>query len=84
MSKRRRACDISPKVRNAVEERDNYTCIHCGRRGVGNSHYIKRSQGGLGVERNVVTHCYKCHYEYDHGKNSKIYKKRMKEHLKQV
>ena len=32
-----------------------------------NSHYIPRSRGGLGTERNVVTMCMDCHRQYDNG-----------------
>jgi len=32
-----------------------------------NAHYIPRSQGGLGVEENVVTLCRRCHDLYDNS-----------------
>lgn len=67
-SKRSKATDIRPKVKEAVWERDNHHCIICGNpQAMPNSHYIRRSRGGLGIEENVGTMCAKCHYIYDNG-----------------
>lgn len=82
MSKRSKACEISPKVKQKVFERDNGRCIFCGRNGIPNAHFIKRSQGGLGIEENVFTACPKCHYEEDFGKNTKEYERKAEEYLK--
>lgn len=30
-----------------------------------NSHYIKRSKGGLGIEENITTMCGRCHEAFD-------------------
>lgn len=81
-SKRTKACDISPKVKKIVFERDRGNCVLCGRRGNPNAHYKKRSQGGLGIPENVVTLCPDCHYQEDFGQNSKWYEERIKEYLK--
>lgn len=68
MSKRSRACDISKKVKQKVWDRDNHQCIICGNPyAMPNAHYIRRSQGGLGIEENVVTLCQKCHNDFDNG-----------------
>lgn len=69
MSKRSRACDISPAVKKAVWERDEGRCIICGTATdtAPNSHYISRAQGGLGIEENVGTMCIRCHNAYDNG-----------------
>lgn len=65
-SKRAKACDISRKVKEIVWERDNHQCIICGnRQAMPNSHFIRRSQGGLGIEENIVTMCMRCHSMYD-------------------
>ena len=37
----------------------------CGRPGLPEAHVIPRSQGGLGVEQNIVTLCRACHRKYD-------------------
>ena len=67
-TKRAKACDITKKVKDIVWERDNHQCIICGScQAMPNSHYIRRSQGGLGIEENIVTMCQRCHREYDQG-----------------
>lgn len=67
-SKRAKACDISKKVKDIVWERDGHRCIICGSRyAMPNSHFIRRSQGGLGIEENIVTMCQRCHSMYDQG-----------------
>jgi len=71
MSKRSKACAIPPKVKQAVYERDKGQCIVCGAPGIPNAHYIRRSQGGLGIEKNVVTLCLTCHYRFDSGDKRK-------------
>ncbi len=71
-SKRSKACDISPKVKAIVYERDNGLCINCGRwGGIPNAHYIRRSRGGLGIEQNVGCLCPQCHHDYDNGGKEK-------------
>lgn len=67
-SRRTKACDISQAVKKRVWERDNQCCIICGNhQAMPNAHYIRRSQGGLGIEQNVVTLCMLCHQELDNG-----------------
>lgn len=73
-SKLSKATAISKEVRQRVWERDQMACIYCHRRvpvECANSHFIKRSQLGLGIEQNIVTACPKCHYKYDFGRNSR-------------
>lgn len=66
MSKRRRATNVSQKVRKEVMERDKW-CILCGNpRNLTAAHYISRAQGGLGVKENIVALCIKCHHDFDH------------------
>ena len=68
-TKRAKACDITKKVKDRVWERDGGVCIICGSPyAMPNSHYIRRSQGGLGIEENIVTMCQRCHLSYDQGK----------------
>lgn len=65
-SKRSKACDIPKAVKDKVWERDGHRCIICGSpQAMPNSHYIKRSQGGLGIEENVTTMCLRCHRAFD-------------------
>lgn len=63
-SRRTKALEIPPKVKQKVLERDG-ACIWCGRPGQPNAHFIARSQGGLGIEENILTLCLDCHRRYD-------------------
>ena len=55
-TKRSKACDISQKVKFQVFLRDNGQCVVCHNRNnvMPNAHFIPRSQGGLGIEENIV------------------------------
>ena len=73
-SKMSKACDIPPKVKRKVWERDGGCCIICDNpHAMPNAHYIPRSKGGLGIEQNIVTLCIRCHYDYDNGGKRKEY-----------
>ena len=53
-----KACDISPKVKRAVWERDGGICVACKKNiGLPEGHYIPRSKMGLGIEQNIVCIC---------------------------
>lgn len=68
MHKRTQAVAISEEVKMKVWERDKHRCIYCMRQipwQFSCSHFIKRSQGGLGIEENIVTACPECHRRYD-------------------
>lgn len=83
MHKMTRACQISTKVKQKVRERDNDVCVLCGSPyGEPNAHYIARSHGGLGVEENTLTLCYKCHTAYDNSANRRCIKEILKNHLR--
>lgn len=67
-SERTKALMISKETKLKVWERDNHCCIFCGRHvewNCANSHFIKRSHGGLGIEENIMTNCPQCHYLFD-------------------
>lgn len=84
MHKRAKACDISQEVKVRVWERDKGCCIICGSPiAAPNAHYIRRSQGGLGIEQNIVTLCMDCHNEFDNGsgKYSQAIKKAVRDYL---
>lgn len=82
-SKRTKACEISKEVREAVEKRDNHCCIFCGSpEARGEAHFVNRSQGGLGIEENIVTACRNCHREMDNGLNTKVYRSIAEEYLR--
>lgn len=77
--------NITQKVKKEVWERDNHKCIYCGiivPISCANSHYIKRSQLGLGIPQNIVTACPNCHNKYDFGINILEMKNYTKNYLK--
>lgn len=76
-SKRTKALEIPPRVKKKVLERDGW-CIWCGRQGLPNAHYIARSQGGLGIEQNILTLCPDCHRRYDQT----VHRKEMREYFR--
>lgn len=80
MSKRSNACDISKKVKEKVLDRDEY-CILCGRPGLPNSHYIPRSQLGLGIEQNIVTMCSECHDKWHTSGEQSLMAEKVREYL---
>lgn len=81
MSKSSKACDISPKVRKEVKERDR-CCIVCGSYSMLQiAHYISRARLGLGIPQNLGVMCVYCHIEYDNGSLHNEIKKRFEEHL---
>ena len=58
--------EISPKTKEAVWQRDGGRCLLCGSINAGpHCHYIRRSQGGSGEERNIWTGCEVCHRNFD-------------------
>ena len=57
---------IPNDVKVKVWARDGMRCVVCGSgHAQPNSHVVRRSQGGLGIPENIVTHCMACHIAYD-------------------
>ncbi len=76
MKHRTKELGITIRVKEEVANRDSCDgypcCVLCGlpapaynRLAFSNAHYISRSQGGLGVEENILTLCPDCHARYD-------------------
>lgn len=76
MHTRTKALGITIRVKEEVADRDSFDghpcCILCGtpappynRLAFSCCHYISRSQGGLGIEENILTLCPDCHHRYD-------------------
>lgn len=85
--KRTKATDIDTKLKKVVWERDGHKCIFCGKMvsvNCANAHYTKRSQGGLGIEENIVTLCSECHFQEDFGKHTKLYEDYIEKYLKRI
>ena len=82
MTKRANALDISPCVKRAVWERDGGKCVLCGSLlAAPNAHYIARSHGGLGIERNIVTLCWACHDRYDNSAGHRYIRRELRGYL---
>lgn len=91
MNRQTKATAISQEVKRKVYERDNHRCIVCGRfirfdgrhyiGGGPHCHYIRRSQGGLGIEENIVTLCDECHRDFDEGEFRQAIKDWISEYL---
>lgn len=76
-----KATEITKDVKIKVWERDNHKCIFCGKEVslyYANSHYIKRSHSGLGIEQNIMTNCEQCHKLFEES----VYRTQMKEFAK--
>ena len=70
MHRQTKATGIPAFVKRAVDIRDGGRCVLCGSYfGEPVAHVIRRSQGGLGIEENIVTLCPACHRAYDEGAN---------------
>lgn len=83
--RRTEATAIPPEVKQIVWERDDHRCIFCKRCvpvECANAHYIKRSQGGLGIPENIFTACPFCHDKEDFGGSAQLaYRNYAKVHL---
>lgn len=83
MNRRTKALAIPKTVKEAVFERDRGVCVLCGSYlGEPVAHVIRRSRGGLGIEKNIVTLCPRCHREYDEGRDRNKLYVRLVAHLK--
>ena len=82
--KRTKAVEITMKTKEIVWNRDDKQCIFCKRYvpiDCANAHYIKRSQGGLGIEQNIFTACCDCHWKEDFGQEQLEYRELAKKYL---
>ena len=84
MHKRTKATSIPMRVKCEVWARDKQRCIICGTwNAEPNAHYIARSQGGLGINQNIIPLCLKCHKDFD-GNKRNIYKPIIKAYLNKL
>ena len=90
---RTEALSIPRLVKNRVAHRDKVDgwpcCILCGKPApssnilaFSNAHYISRAQGGLGVEKNILTLCWDCHRKYG-GPGRKILRPILRRYLRE-
>ena len=82
-STRSKACDIPQRVKSEVWERDKHRCVVCGSPyAMPNAHFRSRANSGIGVAKNIVTLCFKCHYNYDQTPKRQQYKAFIENYLK--
>ena len=80
---RSKACDIPQRVKSEVWERDKHRCVVCGSPyAMPNAHFRSRANSGMGVAKNIVTLCFKCHYNYDQTPKRQQYKTFIENYLK--
>lgn len=66
MHRQTKATSISSKTKAAVYARDFRRCVLCGSFNAGpHCHFVRRSQGGLGIPENIWTGCKACHEAFD-------------------
>ena len=83
-SKRTKALEIPKEVKIKVYERDDHHCILCGRMVDASNaccHFVARSQGGLGIEQNILTLCSDCHFRFDNTDLRQELKERFRKYL---
>lgn len=82
-----KATEIPKKIKLIVWERDEHKCIFCGTLVTwhyANSHFIKRSHSGLGIDpKNIMTNCYKCHKLFEESKHREEMKEIARNHFKE-
>lgn len=94
MKDRTTALGIPRRVKEAVAARDSVEgwpcCIMCGLPSPTSNplafscaHYIARSQGGLGIEENILTLCPKCHQQYDNTPLRAAFRPILARHLRE-
>lgn len=81
-SKRTKATSISTQTAQTVWLRDKGVCVLCGAMGSPTAHFIARSQGGLGIEQNIVTLCDRCHHRYDQTTEREQIREMLRNYLK--
>ena len=90
---RTKSLEIPIEVKRKVAERDSIDghpcCIWCGKPApssnplaFSNAHFVPRSQGGLGIEQNILTLDWECHLKFDqtetHGKMEEFFEDYLK------
>lgn len=92
-STRTKALEIPLEVKKAVAERDSIDgwtcCIYCGKPAPPENplafsvaHFVSRGQGGLGIEKNILSLCWGCHMRYDQSEHREEMKEFFKDYLK--
>lgn len=83
MHRQTRSKAIPKSVKLRVWERDGGRCVLCSMtyHAEPTAHVIARSQGGKGIEQNIVTLCDRCHFRYDNTVERHALRERLETYL---
>lgn len=85
MHRQTKATSIPPRVKKAVWERDFGRCVLCGSVNAGpHCHFVRRSQGGLGIPENIWTGCLRCHEAFDSEATDGPLHREMRDYFKTI
>ena len=85
MHRETKATAISAATQKTVWERDFGRCVLCGSSHAGpHCHFIRRSQGGLGIQENIWTGCQRCHEAFDNEGTGGELHERMRDYFKTI
>lgn len=67
--------EINPEVREKVKARDSFEgahcCLYCGSQyRVEIHHFVSRGRGGMGIEQNLISLCFRCHARLHSGEKA--------------
>lgn len=72
-------------LKERVKEKQNYKCGLCGRQGYDVHHIVRRSQGGMDIELNLIYVCRECHSKIHARKNiEKMLRRQLKNKLEKL
>lgn len=85
MNRQTRFTAVQPPTWKRVWERDKGQCILCGCGGILQAaHFIPRSHGGLGREKNLVMLCPDCHRRFDQTAYRNEIREELREYLQSL
>lgn len=85
MHRQTKATSIPDKVKKEVYQRDYFRCVLCGSMNAGpHCHFVRRSQGGLGIPENIWTGCMRCHEAFDSEATDEPLHNRMREYFRKL
>ncbi|MBZ4662790.1 MAG: hypothetical protein JG776_472 [Caloramator sp.] len=76
---------LNAGLKERVKEKQGYRCGLCGRQGYDLHHIVRRSQGGMDIELNLIYVCRECHTQIHAKKNiEKMLKRQLKNKLEKL
>jgi hypothetical protein len=77
--------ELNAGLKERVKEKQGYKCGLCGRQGYDVHHIVRRSQGGMDIELNLIYVCRECHAKIHAKKNlEKMLKRQLKNKLEKL